>query len=152
MPGGEEIVRLFLSAGDMGEYIKWAPRLGRPVGFRCVEGWPANRLPAAGPACFWEDAAFREQLRYRAGGKLRPSRTDHEMPPGAARLAAAAVVVAAVVVPVAAAAIATAAKGAAAAAAVAEQQNQNDDPPPVVIQAATDTVVIAHKITSDTFR
>ena len=35
-------------------------------------------------------------------------------------------------------------------AAVAEQQDQNDDPPPVVTaEAAADTVIIAHKITSE---
>ena len=71
------------------------------------------------------------------------------LPAGAYPLAAAAAVV--VVVPVVAAAIAAAAEGAAAAA-VAEQQDQNDDPPPVVVQAAANTVIIAHKITSDSFR
>ena len=62
-----------------------------------------------------------------------------------ARLAAAAVVVAAAaVVIVVVAATATA---------VAEDQQQNDDPPPVVAtEAAADTIIIAHKITSDHFR
>ena len=60
------------------------------------------------------------------------------------RLAAAAIVVAAIVVVVVVAA---------AAAAVAEDQQQDDDPPPVVTaEAAADTIIIAHKITSDYFR
>ena len=56
--------------------------------------------------------------------------------------AAAAAAVAAIVVIVAAAT-----------AAVAEDQQQDDDPPPVVAtEAATDAIIVAHKITSDFFR
>ena len=55
-------------------------------------------------------------------------------------LAAAAVIVAAIVIVVAAAT------------AVAENQQQNDDPPPVVAaEAVADTVIIAHKNTSENF-
>ena len=60
-------------------------------------------------------------------------------------LAAAAAGIATVVIVVVATAVV-------AAAAIAEDQQQNDDPPPVVTaEAATDTVIVAHKNTSKNF-
>ena len=66
--------------------------------------------------------------------------TSYPLAATAAGVAAAAVVVVSVA-------------AATAAAAVAEDQQQDNDPPPVVTaEAATDTIIIAHKITSDSFR
>ena len=104
-----------------------------------------NRHPEWGALYLWFAAG-----QYRIEQECRTTNSRPDLPPDITRLAAAAVIVAAVVVP---AAVAAAAEGAAAAtAAVAEDQQQDNDPPPVVVQAAADTVVIAHKITSDSFR
>ena len=111
---------------------------------------PINMGVPIGTPCIY---ALLQSEPTESGRSVRPRTIrSPELSAATRRLAAAAVVVAAAVAaPVVAAAIATAAEGAATTA-VAEEQYQNDDPPPVVIQTAADTVIVAHMITSASFR
>ena len=87
-----------------------------------------------------------DKLKFEYRHKNQAPRLGRPLFIDDARLAAAAVVVAA-------AAVIAVGNSVSAATAVAENQQKDNDPPPVVAaEAAADTIMIAHKITSDHFR
>ena len=137
--------------------------MGVPIGTPCIYGlrfvtgrncWITNKSPVL--HCHRALARLaadenNQNLPNRAVMLDYYQTVSPELSAATGGLAAAAVVAAAVVIPVVAAAVATAAVSAAATA-VAEEQNQDDDPPPVIVQTAANTIIVAHMITSASFR
>ena len=125
------------------QYQGIAPSTAHHISHKSV---PKSRFVPASPQGEAFASAVQQLHKFPICRKKQAPRLGRPLSIDDARLAAAAVIVAA-------ATVVAVGNSVAAATAVAEDQQQDNDPPPVVTaEAATDTIIIAHKITSDYFR